>query len=450
MKENIAAISTTLGVGAISIIRVSGPSSIKEVNKISKVDLLNKEIHTITYSYIESKNEIIDEVLITIMKTPKTFTKEDVVEINCHGGIATTKKVLELLLEQNIRLAEPGEFTKRAFLNGRIDLTQAEAVMDLINVKSDKARKIAINNLKGATTNKIKKLRQTLVDIISNIEVNIDYPEYLDIEEMTINKIKKELKTIEEELNKIIENSKNSKIIKDGINVAIIGRPNVGKSSILNTLTGYEKAIVTDIAGTTRDIVEESIILDGIQLNLIDTAGIRKTDNLVEQIGVERSKKELEKADLILLVLNNNEKLTEEDKKLIDMSSDKKRIIIINKNDLETKIEIKELPEQEIITTNTISDDGIIDLKNKIKELFNLEELETTDYNYVSNINQLNMIEEAKKSLNSLKENIENNFPIDIIEIDIKNIWELLGKVIGETYTEELLDNLFSKFCVGK
>lgn len=450
MKENIAAISTTLGVGAISIIRVSGPSSIKEVNKISKVDLLNKESHTITYSYIESKNEIIDEVLITIMKTPKTFTKEDVVEINCHGGIATTKKVLELLLEQNIRLAEPGEFTKRAFLNGRIDLTQAEAVMDLINVKSDKARKIAINNLKGATTNKIKKLRQTLVDIISNIEVNIDYPEYLDIEEMTINKIKKELKTIEEELNKIIENSKNSKIIKDGINVAIIGRPNVGKSSILNTLTGYEKAIVTDIAGTTRDIVEESIILDGIQLNLIDTAGIRKTDNLVEQIGVERSKKELEKADLILLVLNNNEKLTKEDKKLIDMSSDKKRIIIINKNDLETKIEIKELPEQEIITTNTISDDGIIDLKNKIKELFNLEELETTDYNYVSNINQLNMIEEAKKSLNSLKENIENNFPIDIIEIDIKNIWELLGKVIGETYTEELLDNLFSKFCVGK
>ena len=301
-----------------------------------------------------------------------------------------------------------------------------------------------------ATTNKIKKLRQTLVDIISNIEVNIDYPEYLDIEEMTINKIKKELKTIEEELNKIIENSKNSKIIKDGINVAIIGRPNVGKSSILNTLTGYEKAIVTDIAGTTRDIVEESIILDGIQLNLIDTAGIRKTDNLVEQIGVERSKKELEKADLILLVLNNNEKLTEEDKKLIDMSSNKKRIIIINKNDLETKIEIKELPEQEIITTNTLSDDGIIDLKNKIKELFNLEKLETTDYNYVSNINQLNMIEEAKKSLNSLKENIENNFPIDIIEIDIKNIWELLGKVIGETYTEELLDNLFSKFCVGK
>lgn len=450
MKENIAAISTTLGVGAISIIRVSGPSSIKEVNKISKVDLLNKESHTITYSYIESKNEIIDEVLITIMKAPKTFTKEDVVEINCHGGISTTKKVLELLLEQNIRLAEPGEFTKKAFLNGRIDLTQAEAVMDLINVKSDKARKIAINNLKGATTNKIKKLRQILVDIISNIEVNIDYPEYLDIEEMTINKIKKELKTIEEELNKIIENSKNSKIIKDGINVAIIGRPNVGKSSILNTLTGYEKAIVTDIAGTTRDIVEESIILDGIQLNLIDTAGIRKTDNLVEKIGVERSKKELEKADLILLVLNNNEKLTEEDKKLIDMSSNKKRIIIINKNDLETKIEIKELQEQEIITTNTISNDGIIDLKNKIKELFNLEKLETTDYNYVSNINQLNMIEEAKKSLNSLKENIENNFPIDIIEIDIKNIWELLGKVIGETYTEELLDNLFSKFCVGK
>lgn len=450
MNDTIAAISTTLGVGAISIIRVSGANAIKEVNKITKTNILNKESHTITYTYIEQNNETIDEVLITIMKSPKTFTREDVVEINCHGGIATTKKVLELLLKQNIRLAEPGEFTKRAFLNGRIDLTQAEAVMDLINVKTDTARQIAINNLKGNTTKKIKLLRVKLSDILANIEVNIDYPEYQDIEEMTIEKINNQLDNIKDELDKIIENSKNSKIIKDGINVAIIGRPNVGKSSILNMFSGYEKAIVTDIAGTTRDVVEESINLDGIQLNLIDTAGIRKTTNKVEQIGVERSKQKVEEADLILLVLNNNEQLQKEDKQLLELSKNKKRIIIINKNDLDKKIDTKELNQQEIVTTNTIKDEGIKNLKEKIKEMFNLEQLNTKDYNYVSNIEQLNKVEQAAESIENIRQNIKNNLPIDIIEIDLKYIWDVLGEVIGETYQEELLDNLFSKFCVGK
>jgi tRNA modification GTPase len=450
MNDTIAAISTTLGVGAISIIRVSGLEAIKEVNKITKTNILEKESHTITYTYIEDNNETIDEVLITIMKAPKTFTREDIVEINCHGGIATTKKVLELLLKQNIRLAEPGEFTKRAFLNGRIDLTQAEAVMDLINVKSDTARQIAINNLKGNTTKKIRTLREKLSDILSNIEVNIDYPEYQDIEEMTVEKIKNELDNIKDELDKIIENSKNSKIIKDGINVVIIGRPNVGKSSILNMFSGYDKAIVTDIAGTTRDVVEESIILDGIGLNLIDTAGIRKTNNIVEQIGVERSKQAVDKADLILLVLNNNEQLQKEDKDLLELSKNKKRIIIINKNDLEKKIDINNIKQEEIITTNTLNDDGIKELKEKIKEMFNLDKIETKDYNYVSNINQLKKVEEAKNSIENIRQNIENNLPIDIIEIDLKYIWDVLGEVIGETYQEELLDNLFSKFCVGK
>ena len=450
MNDTIAAISTTLGVGAISIIRVSGLEAIKEVNKITKANILEKESHTITYTYIEDNNQTIDEVLVTIMKAPKTFTREDIVEINCHGGIATTKKVLELLLKQNIRLAEPGEFTKRAFLNGRIDLTQAEAVMDLINVKSDTARQIAINNLKGNTTKKIRTLREKLSDILANIEVNIDYPEYQDIEEMTVEKIKDELDNIKDELDKIIENSKNSKIIKDGINVAIIGRPNVGKSSILNMFSGYNKAIVTDIAGTTRDIVEESIILDGIGLNLIDTAGIRQTKDIVEQIGVERSKQAVEKADLVLLVLNNNEQLQKEDKNLLELSKNKKRIIIINKNDLEKKIDINELKQEEIVTTNTLNDDGIKELKEKIKEMFNLDKIETKDYNYVSNINQLKKVEEAKNSIKNIRQNIENNLPIDIIEIDLKYIWDVLGEVIGETYQEELLDNLFSKFCVGK
>lgn len=450
MNDTIAAISTSLGVGAISIIRVSGLEAIKEVNKITKANILEKESHTIIYTYIEENNETIDEVLVTIMKAPKTFTREDIVEINCHGGIATTKKVLELLLKQNIRLAEPGEFTKRAFINGRIDLTQAEAVMDLINVKSDAARQIAINNLKGKTTKKIKTLREKISDILTNIEVNIDYPEYQDIEEMTVEKIENELDNIKYELDKIIENSKNSKIIKDGISIAIIGRPNVGKSSILNMFSGYEKAIVTDIAGTTRDVVEESIILDGIQLNLIDTAGIRQTKDIVEQIGVERSKQAIETADLVLLVLNNNEQLKKEDKDLLELSKNKKRIIIINKNDLAQKIDINELKREEIVTTNTIKDDGIKELKEKIKEMFNLEKITTKDYNYVSNINQLRKIEESRNSIENIRKNIENNLPIDIIEIDLKYIWDVLGEVIGETYQEELLDNLFSKFCVGK
>lgn len=447
MNDTIAAISTTLGVGAISIIRVSGKDAIPKVNNITNIDLTKKESHTVSYGYIKNNKEIIDEVLITIMKSPKTFTTEDTVEINCHGGIATTDKVLETLLNQGIRIAEPGEFTKRAFLNGRIDLTKSQAVMDLISVKSDKARKIAINNLKGTTTNKIKDLREKLIQIISNIEVNIDYPEYQDIEEMTIEKINNEIDNIEQELENIIINSKTSKLLTTGINVAIIGRPNVGKSSILNKLIEEEKAIVTNIPGTTRDIVEASLNLNGITLNLIDTAGIRETEDIVEKIGVEKSKQALDKADLVLLVLNNNEQLTEEDKKLLEISKDKKRIIVINKTDLETKLEIQ---EENIVHTNTIDTKGIENLTEKIKELFKLEEIETDDFYYVSNLEQLNRIEKSKQNIASIKEGLKNSIPIDMLEIDLKNIWQTLGEVIGETYTEELLENLFTKFCVGK
>ncbi len=447
MNDCITAISTTLGVGAISIIRVSGKEAIEKVNKITNINLLNKKSHTVNYGYIKEKNQIIDEVLITIMKSPKTFTTEDTVEINCHGGIATTKKVLELLLKQGIRLAEPGEFTKRAFLNGRIDLTKSQAVNDLINVKTDKARQIVINNLTGTTTSKIKNLREKLVQLISNIEVNIDYPEYQDIEEITTSKIKQEINTIEQDLNQIIENSKNSKLITNGINIAIVGRPNVGKSSILNKLIQEEKAIVTNIPGTTRDIVEANLTLEGINLNLIDTAGIRDTKDIVEQIGVEKSKKAIEKADLILLVLNNNEKLTQEDKNLIKNTSQKQRIIVINKSDLKTNIDIK---DKNIVKTNTQEENGLKPLTDKIKELFNLDKIKTNDFYYVSTIEQLQKIENCKENITSIKEGLKNESPIDIIEIDLKVIWQTLGEVIGETYTEELLDNLFKNFCVGK
>lgn len=447
MNDTITAISTTLGIGAISIIRVSGKEAIEKVNNITSINLKEKQTHTVNYGYIIENNNIIDEVLITIMKAPKTFTTEDIVEINCHGGLATTEKVLELLLKQGIRLAEPGEFTKRAFLNGRIDLTKSQAVNDLINAKTDKARQIVINNLTGTTTNKIKKLREKLVQIISNIEVNIDYPEYQDIEEMTNQKLKQEINTIEQELNQIIENSKNSKLITNGINIAIVGRPNVGKSSILNKLIEQDKAIVTNIPGTTRDIVEANYNLEGINLNLIDTAGIRETNDIVEQIGVEKSKKTIKDADLILLVLNNNEKLTEEDKKLLNETKNKQRIIVVNKTDLKTNLEIK---ESNIVKTNTQEEEGLTQLKNKIKELFKLDKIKTNDFYYVSTLEQLQKIENCKQNITSIKEGIKNNSPIDIIEIDLKIIWQTLGEVIGETYTEELLDNLFKNFCVGK
>ena len=447
MNDTICAISTTLGVGAISIIRVSGKDAIEKVNNITNIDLTKKQSHTINYAYIKNNNEIIDEVLISVMKAPKTFTTEDTIEINCHGGIATTEKVLEILLNQEIRLAEPGEFTKRAFLNGRIDLTQSQSVQDLINTKSDKARALAINNLKGTTSNKIRSLRERLVKIITNIEVNIDYPEYQDIEEMTIEKIKNEIDNIESELESIIKNSENSKIITNGINVAIIGKPNVGKSSILNKLIEEEKAIVTNIPGTTRDVIEASFNLNGITLNLIDTAGIRETDDIVEKIGVEKSKKALDKADLVLLILNNNEKLTEEDKKLLEISKDKQRIIVVNKTDLEKKLDLN---EENIVYTNTVEENGIESLLNKISEMYKLEQLETNDYYYVSNIQQLNKIKQTRRNIKDIKRGLEESIPIDMLEIDLREIWQTLGEVIGETYTEELLDNLFKNFCVGK
>ncbi len=448
MNDTIVAISTTTGVGAISIIRLSGPESIEIVSKVFTKDLSQVDTHTIHYGHIKDKEEIIDEVLVSIMRAPKTFTREDIIEINCHGGVAPTNKVLEVLLKNGARLAQPGEFTKRAFLNGRIDLLEAEATMDLISSKTDKARKMSINTLTGETSNLIKDLRSDLVGIISNIEVNIDYPEYEDIEVLTNEKLLPSIKIFKEKLANIIKKSEDSKMVKEGIKVGIIGKPNVGKSSLLNSLLEEEKAIVTDIPGTTRDIVEGTIVLDGIILNIIDTAGIRETEDVVEKIGVERSLSIINSSDLVIFILNNNEELSEEEKELLHTLEDKKKIIVVNKIDLESKLDKNLLDNYiEISVKESI---GINKVKEEIKRLFNLGELETSDMTYLSNARSISLLHKTMNSIEEAEEEIEVNSPIDIVEFSLKDAWNSLGEVIGETYTDELLDELFSRFCLGK
>lgn len=449
MEDTIAAISTAQGVGAISIIRVSGNDAIKIVSKIfSNKKFFDAPSHTIHYGYIMDGDEKVDEVLVSIMRAPKTFTKEDIVEINAHGGIMTTDKILELLLVNGCRLAEPGEFTKRAFLNGRIDLTEAEGVMDLINSKTDISRKIALNQVSGKVSNMISDLRDELAGIISNIEVNIDYPEYEDIEEMTIDKINSNLSELEDKIDKILKESKNGEVLTNGIKTAIVGKPNVGKSSLLNRLIGEDKAIVTDIQGTTRDSVEATLRIDNLILNLIDTAGIRKTDDVVESIGVDKSLKLIDEADLILFVVNYNEKLSHDDLVILDKLKGKNYITIVNKTDLEKKIDDDKLSN--VVYVSALNDDNIGEIGNKIKKLFNLEKIETTDLTYLTSARSQAILRKVLESVKAVRKGIEDNYPIDMVEIDLKDIWNLLGEIIGESYDEELLDQLFSRFCVGK
>ncbi len=448
MEDTIVAISTSVGEGAISIIRLSGHDALNIASKVFTKDLTKVDSHTIHYGFITGNNEKIDEVLVSVMKAPKTFTREDIVEINCHGGIATTNKVLEVLLENGARLAEPGEFTKRAFLNGRIDLLEAEATMDLISSKAESARKISINTLTGETSNLIKNLRSELIKIISNIEVNIDYPEYEDIEVLTNESILPDIKKFKEKLEEIIKKSEDSKVIKEGIRVGIIGRPNVGKSSLLNSLLEEEKAIVTDVPGTTRDIVEGSLIVSGIPLNIIDTAGIRKTEDTVEKIGVEKSLKIIDTSDLLIYILNNNEEITEEEKEILEKTKNKKRIIVVNKIDLKTKLNKKLLDSYiEISVKENI---GIDKIKDEIKRLFNIGEISTNDMTYLSNARSIALLKKSLNNINDAINEINNNNPIDIVELSLKESWNNLGEVIGETYTDELLDELFSRFCLGK
>lgn len=446
MEDTICAISTAPGIGAISIVRVSGKDTIDIVSKIFKgVDLKKVNTHTIHYGFIYDGEEKIDEVLVSVMLGPKTYTKEDIVEINSHGGVNTTNKILELLLEKGCRLAEPGEFTKRAFLNGRIDLVEAEAVNDLINAKTDQARNLALNTMGGMLTKEIKSLRNKIVEVMANIEVNIDYPEYEDIEIVTKDTLIPKLEDTLKDLNKILKNSKNGKLIKEGINVAIVGKPNVGKSSLLNLFLDEEKAIVTDIPGTTRDIVEGSITLNGFLVNFIDTAGIRETNDVVEKIGVERSKNVLLFADLVIIVLNNNEEMSNYERELIKNIDKEKRIIFVNKSDLDSNLVL----DEDHILGNTLTINGIEELKNAIIDKLKLNDI-NKDLTYMSNVRQIDLIKKAKEDIENAISNLEKGIPVDIVEIDITNAWNNLGSIIGETYQDELINTLFSNFCLGK
>lgn len=455
--DTIAAISTALGEGAIAIVRVSGTEAIKLVNKIFKgrSSLHLVESHTIHYGYIiePGSKKIVDEVMVTVLRAPKTFTREDIVEINCHGGLLAVNRVLQLVLQQGVRLAEPGEFTKRAFLNGRIDLSQAEGVIDLIRAKTDRAMNVAIGQVEGRLSKQIQKLRQALLETVAHVEVNIDYPEY-DAEQMTIEMLNGKATYVKNEIERLLDTSKQGKILREGLSTAIIGRPNVGKSSLLNSLVHENKAIVTDIPGTTRDVIEEYVNVKGVPLRLLDTAGIRETDDIVERIGVERSREVVKHADLVLLVLNYGEPLTIEDEKLFSIIENTEAVIIINKTDIKKVIDIDHVRElakdRVIITTSLVEDKGIEDLENAIANLFFQGNIETGDLTYVSNTRHIALLHEAKSTIDDALVALEDGVPVDIVQIDITRTWELLGEIIGDTVSESLIDQLFSQFCLGK
>lgn len=449
MNDTICAISTPLAPGAISIIRISGSDAIRIANKVFiGKDLEKVDDHTINYGHIFDDDELIDEVMVSVMREPNTYTREDVIEINAHGSIASAKRILELLLKNGCRLANPGEFTERAFINGRIDLVEAESVMDIIDSSNDKALSLAVNQLSGSTSNKIKEIRKMISDIETNIEVNIDFPEYDDITVLSNEIIKPKLINISNELHTLLNNSKDSKIIKDGIDTVIIGKPNVGKSSILNRLLEEDKAIVTDIPGTTRDIVEGIVDINGIRLNLIDTAGIRETDDVVESIGVKKSLDLIDKASLIIFVLNNNTEITDSEKEILNKIKDKNYIIIINKIDLDKVIDDSNLDN--VIYMSTVSGIGIDDLKDKIINMYELDKINTKDFNYLSSARSISLIEKAIDSIDKSIDAIDEGQPIDIVEVDISSASEYLGDILGINYKEDLFDQLFSNFCLGK
>ena len=449
--DTIAAIATPMGEGAIGIIRISGSDALAIIQKLFKGKNLEQAAsHTINYGHIVENGQVIDEVMVSLMRAPKTFTREDVVEINTHGGLAVTNEILQLVIRSGARMAEPGEFTKRAFLNGRVDLAQAEAVMDLIRAKTDKAMALAVQQLDGSLSNLINKTRQEILNTLAQVEVNIDYPEYDDVEEMTTALLREKTKEFEDLLTNLLRTARRGKILREGLSTAIIGRPNVGKSSLLNNLLREEKAIVTDIAGTTRDVIEEYVNIKGVPLKLVDTAGIRETDDVVEKIGVERSKKALEEADLVLLVLNASEKLTKQDRSLLEISQNSNRIVLLNKTDLPEKIERSQLP-QDAIPISVLKNENIDLIEDRINQLFfdNAGIIEQ-DATYLSNTRHISLIEKALESLQAVNQGLELGIPVDLLQVDMTRTWEILGEITGDAAPDELITQLFSQFCLGK
>lgn len=451
--DTIAAISTPLGEGAIGIVRLSGTDSFAIAQKIFKGKDLNKVAsHTLNYGHIIDPltGKVMDEVMVGAMKSPKTLTREDIIEINTHGGIAVTNEILQLAIREGARLAEPGEFTKRAFLNGRVDLTQAEAVMDIIRAKTDKAMNIAVKQLDGSLSDLINNTRQEILNTLAQVEVNIDYPEYDDVEESTTAVVREKTMEFEQLLTNLLRTARRGKILREGISTAIIGRPNVGKSSLLNNLLREDKAIVTDIAGTTRDVIEEYVNINGVPLKLIDTAGIRETDDIVEQIGVERSKKALKEADLVLLVLNASEPLTAQDRQLLEISQETNRIILLNKTDLPETIETSELPE-DVIRISVLKNQNIDKIEERINNLFfENAGLVEQDATYLSNARHISLIEKAVESLQAVNQGLELGMPVDLLQVDLTRTWEILGEITGDAAPDELITQLFSQFCLGK
>lgn len=451
--DTIAAISTPLGEGAIGIVRISGSDALAIAQKIYRgKDLSRVESHTLNYGHIvdPQNDEVLDEVMVGVMLAPKTFTREDIIEINTHGGIAVTNEVLQLILRQGARMAEPGEFTKRAFLNGRVDLTQAEAVMDIIRAKTDQAMNIAVKQLDGSLKDLINKARQEILNTLAQVEVNIDYPEYDDVEEVTTALVREKTQEFQELLENLLRTARRGKILREGLSTAIIGRPNVGKSSLLNNLLREEKAIVTDIAGTTRDVIEEYVNIKGVPLKLVDTAGIRETDDVVEKIGVERSKKALSEADLVLLVLNSSEPLTQQDRDLLAISDMANRIVLLNKTDLPEQIEVDQLPD-DVIRISVLQNQNIDQIEERINQLFfdNAGMVEH-DATYLSNARHISLIEKAVESLKAVNEGLELGMPVDLLQVDMTRTWEILGEITGDASPDELITQLFSQFCLGK
>ena len=455
--DTIAAIATAMGNSGIGIVRISGDEAIEVADRVFKLKggkdkLANQKSHTIHYGFVCDGDEVIDEVLVMLMKGPRTFTAEDTVEIDCHGGMLVTRRVLEAVLKAGARLADPGEFTKRAFLNGRIDLSQAEAVIDVINAKNEYALKSSVGQLRGIVSKKIKELREQIIFEIAFIESALDDPEHISLDGYG-DKLMTVVKGMEKELCKLIKSSSNGRVVSEGVKTVILGKPNAGKSSLMNVLVGEDRAIVTDIAGTTRDILEEHIYLQGISLNVVDTAGIRNTDDVVEKIGVSRASDAAEDADLIICVVDGSRDLDENDYQIMDFIKERKAVVLLNKSDLEQVVSVDEIIEKSghsVIAISAKREDGIDKLEEEIKSLFYEGEIDFNDQVMITNVRHAQALKEAYDSVLMVERSIEDGMAEDFYSIDLMNAYEKLGLIVGESVEDDLVNEIFSKFCMGK